>query len=81
MGRITVRIKVENLVDALLAERGELPPERVRSIETDAMVDAGATLLCLPFKKIGLSVRFCGTGQVSIEALHCQQRTVRPQVA
>jgi predicted aspartyl protease len=62
MGRITVKIKVENLVDALLAERGELPPERVRSIEMDAMVDTGATLLCLPSQNIArLGLSLLGT--------------------
>jgi len=59
VGRVVIKIKVENLVDVLLAERGELLPEQVRSVEMDALVDTGATLLCLPSKKIaelGLSL-------------------------
>jgi len=52
MGHIVTKIRVENLGDILLAERGRLAPEQVRSIETEALVDAGATLLCLPSKTI-----------------------------
>lgn len=48
MGRITVKIKVENSVDVVLALQGQLPPEKVRFIEIDALVDTGASLLCLP---------------------------------
>ena len=57
-----MRIKVENLMDVLLAERGDLPFEQVRSIEVDALVDTGATLLCLPQKAIyDLGLSFLGT--------------------
>ena len=45
MGRIVVRIKIENLIDVLLAERGDLPPEQVRSVEVDALVDTSARAL------------------------------------
>ena len=48
MGRIVAKIKVENLMDVLLAERGDLTYEQVRSIEIDALVETRATLLCLP---------------------------------
>lgn len=60
MGQVKAKIKVENLVDVLLAERGELPPEKVRQVEMEALVDTGATLLCLPsgvIKELGLSPR------------------------
>lgn len=52
MGRIVAKIKVENLEDILRAERGELSPSKIRSVEMDALVDPGATLLCLPAKAI-----------------------------
>lgn len=49
MGRVLVRVKVENLADLYLAARGHLDPGKVRSIEIeDALVDTGATALCLP---------------------------------
>jgi predicted aspartyl protease len=52
MGRIVAKIKVENLADVLLVERGELSPQEIRHMEMEALVDTGATLLCLPAKAI-----------------------------
>jgi predicted aspartyl protease len=52
MGRIVAKIKVENLADVLLVERGELSPQEIRYKEIEALVDTGATLLCLPAKVI-----------------------------
>ena len=53
MGRVTVTAKVENLGDLVLVERGLLPADQVRSIEiNDALVDTGATILCLPKRMI-----------------------------
>jgi len=48
MGRITVNVKVENAFDIRLKEKGQLAPEKVRCMETEALVDSGASLLCLP---------------------------------
>jgi predicted aspartyl protease len=49
MGIITITITVTNLVDEILAERGFIPNEQVRSITLDnLLVDTGATRLCLP---------------------------------
>ena len=59
MGRVTVSIKVENLADAMLAEQNRLASEEIRSAAIEALVDTGATLLCLPYKAIaelGLSL-------------------------
>jgi predicted aspartyl protease len=52
MGRITVKIKVENSVDVVLALQGQLLQEKVRFIEIEALVDTGASLLCLPMSDI-----------------------------
>jgi hypothetical protein len=53
MGRVTDTAKVENLGDLILAKRGLLPANQVRSIELmGALVDTGATILSLP-KLIG----------------------------
>jgi predicted aspartyl protease len=48
MGRVVVSITVENLEDRRRADRGELPAEQVRRITTDALVDSGASFLCMP---------------------------------
>jgi len=58
MGIITTKITVTNLVDEILAERGFIPSEQIRSITLDkVLVDTGATRLCLPgdiITKLGL---------------------------
>ena len=52
------QITVTNLVDEILAERGFIPSEQVRSITlNNVLVDTGATRLCLPgniITKLGL---------------------------
>ncbi len=49
MGIVITKITVTNLVDEILAERGFIPSEEVRSITLDnVLVDTGATRLCLP---------------------------------
>ncbi|MGB3263349.1 MAG: aspartyl protease [Microcoleus sp.] len=49
MGRVTATIAVTNHIDEILAERGFIPTDQVRSITLDnVLVDTGATKLCLP---------------------------------
>ncbi|GAA6621021.1 hypothetical protein NUACC26_068390 [Scytonema sp. NUACC26] len=49
MGQVIVTLTVTNRIDRVLAERGFIPNEEVRShILNDVIVDIGATLLCLP---------------------------------
>jgi len=49
MGRILVEIDVENLFDIENEQQGLLKPEQVRRLHiSDALVDTGATYLCLP---------------------------------
>ncbi|MBE9004873.1 aspartyl protease family protein [Fortiea sp. LEGE XX443] len=49
MGIVTTTIIVSNLVDEILAERGFIQHEQVRSITlNNVLVDTGATRLCLP---------------------------------
>ena len=64
MGQVTVRIKVENLFDRVFARRRKVngrAPAKVRSIVIpDALVDTGATDLCLSrscIKRLGLPFR------------------------
>ncbi|MEG5059437.1 aspartyl protease family protein [Microcoleus sp. A2-C5] len=49
MGRVTATIAVTNEVDKMLADRGFIPTEQIRSLTLDnVLVDTGATRLCLP---------------------------------
>lgn len=58
MGKVTAHIVVENLLDVLKVQQGELGKDRVRTVNVeDALVDTGATFLCLPaatISKLGL---------------------------
>jgi predicted aspartyl protease len=60
MGIVTTTITVTNLVDEILAERGFIPPEQVRTVTIEnVLVDTGATRLCLPaaiIAQLGLPV-------------------------
>ncbi|MUG93996.1 aspartyl protease [Scytonema sp. UIC 10036] len=49
MGQVTVTLTLTNLIDQVLAQRGFISSEEVRScILDDVLVDTGATMLCLP---------------------------------
>jgi predicted aspartyl protease len=49
MGKVTTTITVTNWVDEVLAERGFIEPEQVRSVTLEkVLVDTGASRLCLP---------------------------------
>jgi predicted aspartyl protease len=49
MGKIIVTLSLTNWADTVLAERGFIPPAEVRACTVDnALVDTGATRLCLP---------------------------------
>jgi predicted aspartyl protease len=49
MGQVFTTIALTNNVDEILAERGFIPHEQVRSITIEnVLVDTGATRLCLP---------------------------------
>ncbi len=49
MGQVIATITVTNRIDQVLAERGFIPIEEVRSCTLDnVLVDPGATMLCLP---------------------------------
>lgn len=58
MGKVTTTLKLTNRVDQILAERGFIPGDEVRSLTLDdVLVDTGATRLCLPadiIAKLGL---------------------------
>jgi predicted aspartyl protease len=58
IGKIIVTLTLTNWADRVLAERGFIPANEVRSYTVDnALVDTGATRLCLPadiIRKLGL---------------------------
>ena len=59
MGRTMVQIKVENAGDLTGVKRGYITFDKIRHIEAEALVDTGASTLCLPpemVKALGLSL-------------------------
>jgi predicted aspartyl protease len=49
MGKVTTKITVTNRIDQILAERGFITADQIRSITLEnVLVDTGATRLCLP---------------------------------
>jgi clan AA aspartic protease len=48
MGEVRVEVKLINAGDQILARRGYVPPEQVRTYATNALVDAGAVCTILP---------------------------------
>src|SRR4051812_30833769 len=53
MGKVLVSAKIENSGDLYMADRGLLAVDQVHKVEvSDALVDTGATNLCLPKRHI-----------------------------
>lgn len=52
MGRAVEKVKVKNYGDVLKVAEGLLSEDQIRTVEVDAIVDTGATYLCLPPCKI-----------------------------
>lgn len=49
MGQVIVTLTVTNRIDQVLAQRGLISTDEIRSLTLDnVLVDTGATLLCLP---------------------------------
>lgn len=69
MGRVIVSARIENLADLYDAQKGRLPPEKVRAIEVhNALVDTGATMLSMPQRlidQLGLRKRRTRTARTS----------------
>ncbi len=93
MGRVVVSITVENVEDRERANRGELPPDQVRRVTTNALVDSGATYLCMPESMIatlGLKLHRTRdsrtiTGPITLNVYHgaaieVQERVVTDEV-
>ena len=60
MGHVYADIILENGIDAVLSQQGDLPKKKVRKMGVTAMVDSGAMTLTINKKiaqKLGLPVR------------------------
>lgn len=62
MGKVVTSIQVANFVDTVMAERGFIRSEQVRTLSVDnVIVDTGASMLCLPSALIqDLGLRYAG---------------------
>ncbi|MBN1772805.1 MAG: retroviral-like aspartic protease, partial [Deltaproteobacteria bacterium] len=57
MGKIMTKLKLTNNTDLDKAHERLIPPDRVRSVEVEALIDTGATMLVLPadvVRRLGL---------------------------
>jgi predicted aspartyl protease len=67
MGKVTTTIAIANHIDQILAERGFIPEEQIRSVTLhDVLVDIGATRLCLP-RNIILDLGLPLQGEVDVK--------------
>ncbi len=47
MGLVRTELELQNGIDLGLARRGQLPPDQVRTIKVQALVDSGAAMLAI----------------------------------
>jgi clan AA aspartic protease len=65
MGKVMEKIKLTNSYDEDRVQSGDWRPEQVRSLEIEALVDTGATMLMLPADVVkSLGLREQGTRKV-----------------
>ncbi len=48
VGKVVTKLKLTNHADFIQAGSGSIAPDAVRSLEIEALVDTGATMLALP---------------------------------
>ena len=76
MGRTLEKVKVANYLDIGKAGEGLIKEENIRSIEVSAVVDTGATYLCLPPNEIAkLGLPFHKTVQIKTANGRASRRT------
>lgn len=57
MGRVTETVTIQNYNDIIKFKEGFITEDKIRTVKIDAIVDTGATYLCLPpkvIKELGL---------------------------
>lgn len=52
MGRIIEKVEISNVFDIEKSKKGIINSEQIRKVEVEAIVDTGATYMCLPPKII-----------------------------
>jgi clan AA aspartic protease len=60
MGEVRIKITLTNTFDEMLARRGQLPVEKIRSYQAQALVDTGAVRSVLPInvaERLGIQMR------------------------
>jgi clan AA aspartic protease len=93
MGRTLEKVLIKNNDDLVLAENGYIKSSQIRSVEIDALVDTGASYLCLPPKVIKeLGLRFAKSTPVktgsgiydlrifNVAEITIKDRTIQTQV-
>jgi len=74
MGKVMETVKLTNDYDLTLAEAGSLDPGRVRTVEIEALIDTGATMLMLPADVVArLGVPIKGTRKVRYANAHVEE--------
>jgi clan AA aspartic protease len=62
VGRVVTKLKLTNYTDVLNADSGLVAPDAIRSLELEALVNTGATMLALPEEVVAaLGARTLGT--------------------
>lgn len=59
MGKTIEKVKIQNIFDIYNASQGLITESEIREVEIDAMVDTGATYLCIPpsaIEELGLTL-------------------------
>ena len=86
MGKVLVSVKIENLEDQYMANRGVIPADQIRTLTVeDALVDSGATGLMIPARLLGaLGLRPTVTrpahtvgGQITIQKYEAVRLTIQ----
>jgi clan AA aspartic protease len=93
MGRTLEKVLIRNYDDLFSAEKGYIQPSQIRSVEIEALVDTGASYLCLPPKIIKeLGLRFAKSTPVktgsgifdlrifNVAEITIKDRTIQTQV-
>jgi clan AA aspartic protease len=65
MGKVMTKVKLTNNTDLENSHRGILAPDRVRSVEVEALVDTGATMMVIPAEvAVALGLEMADTRRV-----------------
>src|SRR5262249_22968457 len=65
MGKVMPKVRLTNFEDLVALREGRIVAERVRSIEVDALVDTGATMLMIP-EDVRVALGLPVTGERSV---------------